>query len=147
MKIKNYLEISPRLSSSGQPVRDDFKLIAEQGFKVVINLSMPDSNSAVIDEGYLVSSMGMNYIHIPVPFDAPELSHLSAFSRAMDAFSGEKVWVHCALNYRASAFLYLYNRLSKNKSKEEARKYLFPDWQPNATWSAFIKSCETEHLK
>ncbi len=146
MKVKNYLEISPRLSSSGQPLREDFKLIAKQGFQVVINLSMPDSKSALEDEGYLVSSMGMNYIHIPVPFDSPELSHLMAFSRAMDAFSGEKVWVHCALNYRASAFLYLYNRLTNNKTKEEAESYLFPDWEPNETWSAFISRCEVDLL-
>jgi protein tyrosine phosphatase (PTP) superfamily phosphohydrolase (DUF442 family) len=144
MKVKNYLQISPGLSSSGQPHKEEFRLIAEHGFQVVINLSMPDSKTALADEGYLVSSMGMNYVHIPVPFDAPDLSHLSAFSRAMDAFSGEKVWVHCALNYRASAFLYLYNRITKKKSKEEAEKCLFPDWTPNDTWAAFISRCEVE---
>lgn len=146
MNVKNYLEISPRLSSSGQPVRQDFKLIAKQGFQIVINLSMPDSQSALEDEGNLVSSMGMNYIHIPVPFDAPGLSQLHAFFRVMDAFSEEKVWVHCALNYRASAFLYLYNRLTKNKSKQEAQRYIFPDWEPNETWKAFIHRCEVDLL-
>jgi protein tyrosine phosphatase (PTP) superfamily phosphohydrolase (DUF442 family) len=142
MKVKNYLKISPMLSSSGQPAREDFSLIAKQGFQVVINLSMPDSKSALSDEGYLVTSKGMTYIHIPVPFDAPELSHLHAFYDAMEAFSAKKVWVHCALNYRASAFLYLYNRLVKKKTKEDARRYIFPDWEPNDTWSAFIKRCE-----
>lgn len=142
MKVKNYLELTHRLSSSGQPDREDFKLIAKQGFQVVINLSMPDSNSALSDEGYLVTSTGMTYIHIPVPFDAPELSHLHAFFDAMGAFSAKQVWVHCALNYRASAFLYLYNRLVKKKTKEDARRYIFPDWEPNDTWSDFIERCE-----
>ena len=147
MKVKNYLEVSPELSSSGQPAHDDFAKIAALGFQVVINLSMPDSNNAVSDEGYLVSSAGMNYIHIPVPFDEPKESHLRAFSRIMDAFSGDKIWVHCALNYRASAFLYLYHRLTKKQSKQEAESFIFPGWEPNDTWSTFIEYCETEFLE
>lgn len=144
MKVKNYLEISPELSSSGQPAPEDFELIAEHGYQVVINLSMPDSKNALKNEGYLVTSTGMTYIHIPVPFDSPELSHLQAFSRAMDAFSANKVWVHCALNYRASAFLYLYSRLVKRQSKADSKRYIYPDWEPNDTWSGFIKRCEAE---
>lgn len=144
MKVKNYLEISPELSSSGQPAPEDFELIAEQGYQVVINLSMPDSKSALTNEGYLVTSTGMTYIHIPVPFDSPESSHFHAFSRAMDAFSAKKVWVHCALNYRASAFLYLYSRLVKRKSKADSKRYIYPDWEPNDTWSGFIERCEAE---
>jgi protein tyrosine phosphatase (PTP) superfamily phosphohydrolase (DUF442 family) len=144
MKVKNYLEISPELSSSGQPAPKDFELIAEHGYQVVINLSMPDSQSALTDEGYLVTSTGMTYIHIPVPFDSPDLSHLHAFSSAMDAFSAKKVWVHCALNYRASAFLYLYSRLVKRKSKADSARYIYPHWEPNDTWSSFIARCERE---
>jgi protein tyrosine phosphatase (PTP) superfamily phosphohydrolase (DUF442 family) len=144
MKVKNYLEISPKLSSSGQPASKDFELIAEHGYQVVINLSMPDSKSALTNEGYLVTLTGMTYIHIPVAFDAPELSHLIAFFDAMEAFSAKKVWVHCALNYRASAFLYLYSRLLKRKSKEDSEKYIYPHWEPNDTWSGFIERCEAD---
>jgi protein tyrosine phosphatase (PTP) superfamily phosphohydrolase (DUF442 family) len=144
MTVKNYLEISPQLSSSGQPAPEDFELIAERGYQVVINLSMPDSKSALTNEGYLVTSTGMIYIHIPVPFDCPELSHFHAFSRAMDALSANKVWVHCALNYRASAFLYLYSRLVKGESKADSARYIYPDWEPNDTWSGFIEKCEAE---
>lgn len=141
MRIKNYLKISPRLASSGQPTTEEFKLIAEEGYQVVINLSMPDSKSAITEEGYLVSSLGMNYVHIPVPFDAPDLLHLSLFSKAMDTFSEQKVWVHCALNYRVSAFLYLYQRRNK-KTKEEAMHYTLPDWKPDENWLAFLRMCE-----
>ncbi len=144
MRIKNYLKISSRLASSGQPAPEEFTHIAEDGYQVVINLSMPDSKTAITDEGYLVSSLGMSYIHIPVPFDAPDLSHLSLFSKAMDAYSEHRVWVHCALNYRVSAFLYLYNRRTHKKTKEEAKRFTLPDWVPNETWSAFIESCEEE---
>ena len=128
MKVKNYLEISPKLSSSGQPASKDFELIAEHGYQVVINLSMPDSKSALTNEGYLVTLTGMTYIHIPVAFDAPELSHLIAFFDAMEAF------------------LYLYSRLLKRKSKEDSEKYIYPHWEPNDTWSGFIERCEAELL-
>lgn len=113
MKVKNYLEISPKLSSSGQPASKDFELIAEHGYQVVINLSMPDSKSALTNEGYLVTLTGMTYIHIPVAFDAPELSHLIAFFDAMEAFSAKKVWVHCALNYSIGFSLSIQSSLKK----------------------------------
>lgn len=142
VKIKNYLQLSTSLASSGQPNREAFASIARQGYQLVINLSMPDSKTAMKDEGAVVTSTGMSYIHIPVPFEAPDSQQLKTFFTAMDAFSDQKIWIHCALNYRVSAFLYLYIRIIKKGTKEEAERYLLPSWQPNETWLAFIKQSE-----
>jgi len=95
--ILNYIKISDNIGTSGQPSPDQFNLIASAGFSTVINLAMPDSTNALPDEGGFVTEAGMNYFHIPVPFDAPTGQHLMLFLKLMRAVEGEKVWVHCAL--------------------------------------------------
>ena len=135
--ITNYIRVSDRLSSSGQPDAGGFRCIAAAGFATVINLAMPDSDKAIPEEGGIVTALGMVYHHIPVPFDEPKISHLTQFFELMDYLQNEKVWVHCVLNYRVSAFLYLYRRW-KGMSEDEARIAVLPDWEPNATWRKFM---------
>lgn len=144
--IKNALNVTPTIASSGQPTIDEFEQIAEQGYKVIINLAMPDSSSAIENEGSIVTSLGMTYIHIPVPFDAPSQTHLEQFFNIMKAFPAHKIWVHCAMNYRASAFLYLYLRVIEGKAILEAKRALLTEWLPNETWSTFIKDTELRLL-
>lgn len=55
-----------------------------------------------------VRSLGLSYINIPVQFAAPSEADLIAFFAAMEANRGHKLWIHCAANYRVSAFLRLY---------------------------------------
>ena len=135
--ITNYLHVSDSISSSGQPDDDGFRYIAAAGFDAVINLAMPDSDGAIAEEGSIVTQLGMTYHHIPVPFDAPDVSHLTQFFGLMDALENETVWVHCVVNYRVSAFLYLYRRW-KGLSEDDARMAMLPSWKPDSTWKEFI---------
>lgn len=142
-QILNQHVISERLSTSGQPLATQFKAIADAGYKVVINLAITDSSNALAEEGNIVAACNMHYEHIPVPFDAPDAGHLQQFFKVMQSFSKEKVWLHCALNYRVSGFLYLYHRLVLKQTETEAKKVMLPTWQPNAVWQQFID----HHLK
>jgi protein tyrosine phosphatase (PTP) superfamily phosphohydrolase (DUF442 family) len=135
--ITNYLRVSDRISSSGQPDEDGFRSIAAAGFGAVINLAMSDSDNAIAGESSLVTELRMAYHHIPVPFEAPNSNHLIQFFALMESLQGQNVWVHCVLNYRVSAFLYLYRRW-KGMPEDEARKALFKDWEPDGTWRAFM---------
>lgn len=80
----------------------------------------------------------MIYIHIPVPFDAPELFHLQSFIKIMETFSDKKIWVHCVKNYRVSAFLYHYLLYSRGLSAIEAQKAMLPEWEQNEIWQRFM---------
>ena len=135
--INNYLFVTDRISSSGQPNIDGFRDIAAAGFGAVINLAMPDSKNAIPEEGSIVTMLGMTYHHIPVPIDAPKTVHLRQFVSLMESHKDVKVWVHCAVNHRVSAFLYLYRRW-KGMPDEEARKAMLKGWEPNATWREFL---------
>lgn len=137
--ITNYIMVSERIASSGQPVESQFKDIAQEGYQVVINLAMPDSDNAIPEEGNIVTKHKMVYVHIPVPFDAPSVDHLRKFFNVMTEFSDKRVWVHCVVNYRVSAFLFLYQRLVHGMATEEAGKVMLPGWQPNDVWKKFMQ--------
>ena len=100
---------------------------------------MPDHRESIDAEGSLVSRLGMNYIHLPVPFDAPSPGQARRFCDIMDALGDEKVFVHCIMNYRVSAFLYLYFKHRLGYSEKEARSPMFDRWQPDAVWEALLK--------
>lgn len=137
-KITNFVQLTPKIGTSGQPTAEQFRAIAEAGYQGVINLAMPDSDGAIATEGSLVTTLKMTYIHIPIPFEYPSSEQLKRFIRTLDAFSDDKVWVHCVANYRVSAFLYHYLQLRQGCSPQEARSPIFERWEPNTVWQAFL---------
>ena len=75
-----------------------------------------------------------------MPFDAPDTEHVNAFTAQMRALAGRKIFVHCALNLRASAFVFLHRVLDLGDSPKEASQDLFGVWQPQGPWRALIDS-------
>jgi protein tyrosine phosphatase (PTP) superfamily phosphohydrolase (DUF442 family) len=137
--IFNFHKVSDLLACSGQPAESQLSLIANDGYSVVINLGLSDGRYALADEAASVKGLGLTYHHIPVAFDNPQMDELTAFISLMNEHGNEKVLVHCAANYRASAFTGLY-LLSAKKINEEAMQQMIESvWQPDAVWGQFIK--------
>lgn len=137
-QIRNYLPISESLGTAGQPTRQQFADVEAAGYRVVVNLAMPDSTNALPDERQLVTEQGMEYVHIPVVWDAPTLDDLERFLAVMDAHQSHKVFVHCALNMRVSCFVFLYRIIRQGVPPEVAGETLRRIWEPNAVWQSFI---------
>lgn len=137
--ILNYYPINERIASSGQPTAEQFELIAENGYKVLVNLAMSDSPQANSEEDLLVSTKGIVYIHILVPFDSPHADHLQYFLHIMNAFKDKKIWVHCIFNFRGSTFLYHYLKKIEGYSEKDARAAIFTSWKPDPVWENFFQ--------
>ncbi|WP_008317558.1 protein tyrosine phosphatase family protein [Leptolyngbya sp. PCC 6406] len=135
--IYNYLPLTDRLATSGQPTADQFKAIHQAGFEVVINLALPSSDNALSDERSRVESYGMTYISIPVVWEAPTVEAFQTFTAAMAAHPNQKILVHCAANMRVSAFMYAW-RIQQGIASDKAMADLHKIWQPNATWQALL---------
>jgi protein tyrosine phosphatase (PTP) superfamily phosphohydrolase (DUF442 family) len=135
--IYNFRRLSPTLTTSGQPTEGQFAQIADAGVQTVINLAMPDSPHALPNEAELLVSLGLNYVHIPVDFAAPQESDYERFAEEMDALGETQVHVHCIANYRVSAFLYRYRR-ERGWSEDRARPDLEALWQPEGVWADLI---------
>lgn len=144
--ITNYFQMTDLVATSGQPSREQFKDIADAGFAAVVNLAMTDGENALLDEGSIVAGLGMTYIHIPVPWEAPTSGHLNQYLGVMKALEPAKVWVHCVVNARVSAFNYHY--LKNRLALEEAacRSPLLEKWEPKMedVWKAFLATPRTE---
>jgi protein tyrosine phosphatase (PTP) superfamily phosphohydrolase (DUF442 family) len=138
--IHNFEPILEWLGTSGQPTAAQFDDIAEAGYQAVINLALPSSDHAVSDEGSIVTNHGMAYFHIPVHFEQPTVDDLRLFFGVMEALAGQKVWVHCVVNARVSAFVYHYLRYAQGLDDDAARTELLRKWLPqmDEVWREFL---------
>lgn len=129
-EILNFYQITDTIGTGGQPTPDQFTSIRDAGFTSVINLAMPDSPNALVNEGEIVTKLGMTYIHIPVPWQSPSIQDLERFLGFMEILQKQKIFVHCAANYRASAFTNRHLRLNQNLPEEKATSPILRQWLP-----------------
>ncbi len=139
-EIQNYLRISPRLHTAGQPLEEQFAAIQAAGCHAVINLAMEYSPDFLPDEQQIVEKLGMSYVHIPVEWEAPRPQDLEAFFEAMQRLEGKTLFIHCARNMRVSAFMYLYRVLKLGEDQLACLNDLRRIWEPNPVWQAFIQT-------
>ncbi|MFC2030878.1 protein tyrosine phosphatase family protein [Chloroflexota bacterium] len=137
-QILNYLQITETIGTAGQPTAGQFAHIAAAGYELVINLAMTDSSNALADEGSVVAGLGLDYVHIPVVWEAPAQRDLERFMAVMDRNRDRKVFVHCVLNLRVSVFVFLYRVIRQGLDVEAARQPLERIWEPDPIWKAFI---------
>lgn len=143
--IVNFFPLGADLATAGQPEPDHFPLIAEAGFDVVVNLVPAENPDALLDEAELVEAAGMQYVYLPVLWDNPSLKDLDDFFDVIDRLRGRRLFVHCVLNYRVSAFIYLYQYLVQGTPQSEARTLMDTIWDPDEypVWSALIQAAIT----
>jgi uncharacterized protein (TIGR01244 family) len=136
----NFRRIHDGLTTSGRVTVEQLRDLQRDGYNTVINL-LPDAHAhAVPGESRIVEELGLDYVYIPVDFDAPTRSDLDLFVEAMDAHAGQKVHVHCAANYRVSAFYALYRLRQGSCSDAQADELIHGLWNPSEhpAWKAFM---------
>lgn len=138
--ILNYRYISDRLATSGQPTVREFSLIYQAGYQTVLNLAPPTASNAIPEEANIVTEWGMDYTNIPVAWDRPTHDDFAQFCDVLASRSEKPIFVHCAMNMRVSAFVFLYRHLILGISQTEARKSMESVWEPNEVWQKFIAS-------
>lgn len=138
--ILNYIKINDNISTSGQPTEAQFEIILKHDFDVVINLALCNASNAIANEDKVVTSLGMTYIHIPVEFENPTIDNLKLFLTILSSLKEKKVYVHCALNYRASAFMYIYHKYFLQTPFNEIDLSMMQEWSPDKKWQELMKT-------
>lgn len=144
--ITNYLAYSERIGSAGQPDAEQFALIREAGYEAILSL-LPDRPPYFQEEEAIARANGMDFARIPVEWDAPQLMQLSAFFDLMNQWRERRVFVHCAMNMRVSAFLYLYHTLQEGADEAESRAKMNLIWEPEGVWEAFVADAKNHFKK
>ena len=138
--------IDDRLTTSGQPSEAQLEQISKLGITHVVNLGLHSHEKALPDEAGTVAQLGMEYIHLPVDFDAPTNADFERFRDVMQDLDGQIVHVHCIANLRVSAFLYLYYRDHLAMPEAMARQQMESIWRPGGAWARFIGRNEQSDL-
>ena len=144
-EIRNFAEINSMISSGGQPTEPQIHDLFSAGFQTIINLGLLDPKYCLPDERGVVTSLGLNYIHIPVNFNSPTLENYKEFETALSGAASSKTFVHCAANYRVSCFLAIYGRRALGWTAQRAASHISSIWQPNDIWSKFLADAERDH--
>jgi uncharacterized protein (TIGR01244 family) len=145
--IENFYKVDERIITGGQPTEGQIRSVAEDGYQVVVNLATIDPRYSLDDEAGLAQSVGLAYHHIPVEWGAPTPQDFDAFVAVMQQNHDKRVLVHCAANYRASAFYGLYAMQNLGWSEAQADALRATLWQRQyPVWDAFIQQMK-ERIK
>lgn len=135
--IRDFIQLTESIATAGQPTEGELTAVAEAGYEVVVNLDQIASDYALDDEGGLVRSLGMEYVHIPVVWENPTRADLDRFCEVMDARRDKKLFVHCVANRRVSVFIALYRVLKLGWAVQKARQVTFLNTMPDY-WQCFF---------
>jgi uncharacterized protein (TIGR01244 family) len=126
--IRNWQRRPDGITTSGKLEASDPARLAAIGVRHVVNLALDTHPEALADEAALLAAERIAYTHIPVPFDAPTPDHVTALAEALAAHPGPH-HVHCIMNFRVTAFLYLLDRAA-GVPEPEARARMAKVWNP-----------------
>lgn len=129
-KAYNYRAVSGAVLTAGRVEPEQLAELAGEGVEVVINLLPDSSQYAVKDERTIVEGQGIEYQYLPVDFASPTLSDYRQFRQLMAAAGDRKLLIHCAANYRVSAFYSRYALETGRWSSAEADAFMLSIWQP-----------------
>ncbi len=130
-KAYNYRLVDEKLATAGRLEPEQLAQLGEEGFEVVINLLPESSQYAVAGEQQSVEGQGIEYLYLPVDFAAPTREDYEQFRQLMQRAGDRKLLVHCAANYRASAFYSRYAIETGRWSAAEADRFMVSVWRPD----------------
>jgi protein tyrosine phosphatase (PTP) superfamily phosphohydrolase (DUF442 family) len=141
----NIVEISPRLVTSGQPSAEALAGLKALAFEAVIYLAPPTVSDAVRDEENIVTRQGLTFINIPIKFENPTEDDFEMFASVLAGLGTRKVLVHCQINLRASAMVFLYRVINLREDPRVAYEAVAGIWSPDRRWRRLIEDQLRKH--
>ena len=136
--IINYVSYSPAFASSGQPTAEQLAELGKAGLQRVVYIAYSDHERSLANEDRVAKQLGMQYIHIPVEWNAPTQADFELFARVMQQDPEKPTLLHCQMNFRATAFAMLYRVLYEDVPLAEAKADMNRVWTPNVVWTDYI---------
>jgi uncharacterized protein (TIGR01244 family) len=124
--ITNFVELSARIGTGGQPTAEGLKLLAEKGYKAVVNIRTSSEQVDLAAEEKQAMQLGLRYFMVPFMPKEPNEEQAMAFNALMAALKDTKVFVHCGSGNRVGSLMMIYFALEEGmtveKAEQEARK-------------------------
>jgi len=145
IKPVNFVKVSDRLVTSGQPSISQIARLDSLQYRLVINLAPIDGGAKYLDEAYLLGKMGIAYTAIPVDIHRPQYRDFALFSNILNSVEKENIWVHCQVNHRASLFAFLYRVIHEGADLDRAYEKVSEVWVPTPNWLNFANETLAKH--
>jgi protein tyrosine phosphatase (PTP) superfamily phosphohydrolase (DUF442 family) len=143
--LVNFLEVSPRIHTSGQPSAAQLRGLHTAGYGLVVNLAPAGSHDAIAEEGSLLALSGISYVNIPTDWHQPRYEDFHFFSNVLAGAGSRRILVHCQLNMRASVFTFLYRVIYEKADPAWEYTHVTGIWEPNDEWKAFTRLVLSRH--
>ncbi len=104
--FKNYLRAAPYVGTAGVVAEGGFEEAKRLGYRTVINLNTAEEGA--IEEDERVRRVGLDYVSIEVPTEAPTLAQVETFAGYVDDPANYPILVHCVSSNRVGAMWALY---------------------------------------
>jgi len=104
--------------AAGQPTGEQIQLLAEDGYKTIIDLRAPEEPRG-FDETEAARENGLAYVNIPVTPATLDQTTIDRFLKAMRR-AERPVLLHCSTSNRAGGLYYAWLVLEKGVAPEEA---------------------------
>ena len=144
-EINNFRQYTPVFASAGQPSREQLRSLWAEDFERIVYLAFSTNPGAITDEDKLVKDLGMDYLHIPVDFNDPQADEFQVFADYLQRAPNKKTLLHCQVNFRATAFSFLYRVIYQGVSVQQAKADMNTVWQPDTVWRDFIFAVLAAH--
>ena len=141
-EIYNAIQVTDDVLTAGQPSEEQLRGLAAAGYTTVINLATINPRYSLPDEAGLVTALGMAYHHIPVEWEAPTAADFAAFAAVLAGLPAGKILIHCAANYRVTAFygLYAHKHLGWSRDQFDALRAKIWAGSDYPIWEQFIQA-------
>ncbi len=138
----NFKRIDKQVATAGVLSEEQLSQLRANGYQAVINLLPDDSEYAVKDEQTIVRQQRLDYLYIPVDFNAPADRDYRAFVRALESCGNKSLLIHCAANYRVSAFYAIYAHQNLGWSGTRAKQHIASIWSlaDYPQWYEFVSN-------
>ena len=144
-EINNFRQYTPVFASAGQPSREQLRSLWAEDFERIVYLAFSTNPGAITDEDKLVKDLEMDYLHIPVDFNDPQADEFQVFADYLQRAPNKKTLLHCQVNFRATAFSFLYRVIYQGVSVQQAKADMNTVWQPDTVWRDFIFAVLAAH--
>lgn len=136
----NFKKIDNLVSTAGVLTEEQLKHLKSEGYDAVINLLPAESEYAIKNEPLILKDQGILYEYIPVDFSAPTKEDFLKFESKLKELAGKKVMLHCAANYRVSAFYAIFARYNLGWAESKAMEHISSIWKLSdyPVWEVFV---------
>ncbi len=112
-------KINHELAIAGQITLDQLQEIADEGYKSVLNLRLPDEIGLLADEQEKTELLGLDYVNLPTkPEDINHQGTLQIYQTIAEL--PKPILIHCDNSIRSAAIVLLYIAIKQGITFENA---------------------------